>query len=93
MSLLRSQNAGQTGQNDCARPNSLLRLYYFRGAGDQAEFSTFACVSFAERVRPRLVSVAKKASGFGFRLEQIFLNHLKPKFLCEPVKWDGPLSV
>ena len=27
MSLLRSQNAGQTGQNDCARPNSLLRLY------------------------------------------------------------------
>ena len=26
MSLLRSQNAGQTGQNDCARPNSLPSL-------------------------------------------------------------------
>jgi hypothetical protein len=47
----------------------------------------------ADRPLPLLVSVAKKESGFGFRPEQIFLNHLKPKFLGEPVKWNAPLCV
>jgi len=43
--------------------------------------------------KAQFVSVAKKKSSFDFCPEQIFLNHLKPNFQCESVKWNGPPSV
>ena len=40
-----------------------------------------------------LNSVAKKASCFGFRPEQVFLNHLKPQLFRQLIQWNRPTGV
>jgi len=81
MSLLKSLNAGQTGQNDCVRPNSLpsLVLYNLRarifcvGCGHRprslisAGLQQFVCHRRhgPDRIQWRMVVVFMSANGTG----------------------------